>query len=157
MKSDCPSYGRRQTARPSILDVLITRAYWTAVPNSECFNVPSMAFRRKFDIVRALEPNTDLREGHKLLWKCVEKLTKLRNAAAHRDYEEKREKLYTDLAEFFYPDPVFRSARSRDMLLEELTEICTGMLVGKRNGFRDLRQGSEVKGAGQPPAVNSSQ
>jgi len=47
-----------------------------------------MQFRRKLEIVRALEPAARV---DKVLWKCIDKLTNLRNAAAHRDYESLRE------------------------------------------------------------------
>src|SRR5260370_16838343 len=89
-------------AAHALIEEMIELAIAEAVPNSECFEVPKMQFRRKFEIVQALEPAA--RDG-KTCWKCIEKLTNLRNAAAHRDYETLREERFRDLAEFFYPDP----------------------------------------------------
>ncbi len=112
-----------------------------AVPNSECFEVPKMQFSRKLKILGALKPPIE-----PLVLRNIEKLTSLRNAAAHRDYETLREERFRDLAEFFYPDPATRAARDRETLLEESTEFCAGYLMGMQDRFRYLRQRSqEVK------------
>ena len=121
-----------------------------AVPNSGCFEVPKMQFWKKLKIVRTLAPSDGgpYSAGYKVLWRCIEKLTNLRNAAAHKDYEILRDERFTDLAEFFYPDAAFRTARSRELLLQESTEICAGMLMGMRHNFERHRQGSQdAKGA----------
>jgi hypothetical protein len=49
-----------------------------------------MQFWKKLKIVRTLEPS----DKHALVWKSIEKLTNLRNAAAHRDYETLREERF---------------------------------------------------------------
>ena len=131
-------------AAHALIEEMIELVIAEAVPNSECFEVPKMQFSKKLQIIRTLTASDDgpSSEGHKLLWKCIEKLTNLRNAAAHRDYGALREERFTDLAEFFYPDPAFRSARDRQTLLQEATEICAGMLFGMQISFRDLHPGS---------------
>lgn len=122
-------------AAHSLIEELIELVIADAVPNSECFDVPNMRFSQKLKIVRALcGPRAD---G---LWKCIEKLTSLRNAAAHKDYESLRDQRFSDLAEFFYPDPAYRTARSRDMLLEESTSLCAGVLTGMLRGFPEFRE-----------------
>jgi hypothetical protein len=124
-------------AAHALIEEMIELAIAEAVPNSECFEVPKMQFRRKFEIIQALEPAD--RDG-KTYWKCIEKLTNLRNAAAHRDYETLREERFRDLAEFFYPDPDFRVGLGRETILEEVTETCAGYLLGMQRSFRSHRQ-----------------
>jgi hypothetical protein len=126
-------------AAHALIEEMIELVIAEAVPNSECFEVPKMQFWKKLKILRTLEPS----EKHALVWKNIEKLTNLRNAAAHRDYETLREERFTDLAEFFYPDPAARAVRDRETLLEESTEFCAGFLMGIRDSFRHLRQGSQ--------------
>jgi hypothetical protein len=145
-------YRRRVTDDPIRLHILAAHALIEemlelviaeAVPNSECFEVSKMQFWKKLDIVRALERqiHPDRSPGRdKAIWEYIEKLTRLRNVAAHKEYEERKERLFTEFAEFFYPDPSFRSARSRDALLQEGTEVCTGYLMGMAQQFRRLPQ-----------------
>jgi hypothetical protein len=132
-------------AAHALIEELIELVIAEAVPHSEVFEVPKMQFWRKLQIIRALVPKEEreANDAFALVWKCIEKLTKLRNAAAHRNYDELRENLFTDLAEFFYPDPAFRVARDRDTLLEEMTETCAGFLMGMQESFRHLRQRSQ--------------
>lgn len=122
-------------AAHALIEELIENVIAEAVPNSDCFEVPKMRFWQKLKVIKALDSKDRdrLPEGH-MLWKCIEKLTDLRNAAAHRDYERKRDELFNDFADFFYPDPAFRAARSREHLLQESTEICAGILIGMKEG-----------------------
>ncbi len=74
-----------------------------AVPNSECFEVSKMQFWKKLDIVRTLEREIHAdkpRKSGESIWECIRKLTSLRNAAAHKDYEELQERLFTEFAKF---------------------------------------------------------
>jgi hypothetical protein len=128
-------------AAHALIEEMIELVIADAVPNSECFEVPKMQFSRKLKILGALKPPIE-----PLVLRNIEKLTSLRNAAAHRDYETLREERFRDLAEFFYPDPATRAARDRETLLEESTEFCAGYLMGMQDRFRYLRQRSqEVK------------
>jgi len=140
-------YRKRVTEDPLRLEILAAHALIEemielviaeAVPNSECFEVPRMAFRQKLKIIGALKPAME-----PLVLRNIEKLTNLRNAAAHRDYETLREERFRDMAEFFYPDPAVRATHDRETLLEESTEFCAGYLMGMRDIFRNLHQGSQ--------------
>jgi hypothetical protein len=140
-------YRKRVTEDPLRLEILAAHALIEemielviaeAVPNSECFEVPKMQFWKKLKIIRALDPS----EKHALVWKFIVKLSELRNVAAHKDYEKFRDERFKDLAEFFYPDPAVRAVHGWDTLLEEGTEFCAGFLMGMRDRFRHLRQGS---------------
>jgi len=140
-------YRKRVTEDPLRLEILAAHALIEemielviaeAVPNSECFEVPKMAFWKKLKIIGALKPPIE-----PLVLRNIEKLTNLRNAAAHRDYETLREERFRDLAEFFYRDPVVQATYDRETLWEESTEFCAGCLMGMRDIFRRLRQGSQ--------------
>ena len=102
--------------------------------------------QRSTDAILAKTQNRSALTGsdkkNKVLWTAIEKLNKLRNAAAHKDYEKLRDERFVDLANFFYPDPAFRAARSRETLLHELATACAGFLAGMQSEFRHLRQGS---------------
>jgi hypothetical protein len=126
-------------AAHALIEEMVEIVITEAVPKPDCLDVSKMWFNQKLKIIRALDPwpkdNTT-----EALWKCIEKLTKLRNSAAHRNYETERDKLFADLAEFFYPDPAYRSTRDRESLLEDSTELCTGMLLGMLDTFRKRRE-----------------
>jgi len=93
-------YRKRVTEDPIRLHVLAAHALIEemlelviaeAVPNSECFEVSKMQFWKKLDIVRTLERQIHAdrpSESDELIWEYIRKLTRLRNAAAHKDYEE---------------------------------------------------------------------
>ncbi|MGA8657145.1 MAG: hypothetical protein WB586_13450 [Chthoniobacterales bacterium] len=129
----------------ALIEELIELVIAEAVPNSECFRVPKMQFRQKLEIIRALEIPAEAAKGferHALLWKCIDKLNQLRNAAAHRNYETLRDKRFTELANLLHPDSASQVAHDWGTLLEEVTEICAGALMGMQDTFRRLRQGS---------------
>jgi hypothetical protein len=126
-------------AAHALIEELIENVIAEAVPNCECFDVPKMGFRQKLNIIKAA--SQDFQEmdpqPYARLWKCIQKLTDLRNAAAHGNYEELREQRFNDFAEFFYPDPKTRTAKDRETLLAESTDICAGCLLLMQRRFRD--------------------
>jgi hypothetical protein len=127
-------------AAHALLEELIELVIAEAVPHSECFEVPKMQFWKKVHIIRALVKVELPSEGDAVLWECIEKLTSLRNAAAHKDYDKLRDQRFTDMEKFLKPDP--SRAGHREIILEEATEVCAGMLLAMRSRFRNLRQGS---------------
>jgi hypothetical protein len=124
-------------AAHALIEETIENAVAEAVPNSECFNVPRMPFWEKLKIIRTLAGSD---ERSKAIWTAIEKLNKLRNAAAHKDYDKLRDERFADLANFFYPDPTIRAARSREILLHELVTFCGGFLAAIQYKFRNLRK-----------------
>jgi len=126
-------------AAHALIEELIELVIAEAVPHSECFEVPKMNFWRKLKIIRALE----LPPENNRLWVFIDKLTALRNAAAHRDYEETREQKFGELAKAFPNEPAWVTVADQELLLEVTTEICAGVLMGMRADFRRLRQRSQ--------------
>jgi hypothetical protein len=113
-------------AAHTLIEELIELVIAEAVPNSECFNVPRMEFWRKLKIIRALQPPP---ENNKV-WEFIQKLTELRKAAAHKDYQKERAHRFAELAKLFPTEPPLATARDRERFLEESTEICAGVLMG---------------------------
>jgi hypothetical protein len=104
-----------------------------AVPNSECFDVPKMTFWKKFQTLRSLVP---AHETLTPLWGLCERLNKLRNAAAHRDYETLRDQRFSELATCFYSNLPVGEPFDRDKLLREVAELSFGFLVVLQKNFR---------------------
>lgn len=127
-------------AEHALVEEMIENVIAEAVSNSECFDVPQMSFWKKLKIIRTLAGSD---EKHKTIWTAIEKLNKLRNAAAHKDYDNFREERFADLANFFYPDPAFRGARSREILLHELALSVPDFLPGCNPSFGIFAKGLE--------------
>jgi hypothetical protein len=63
------------------------------VPNPRALNLSKMWFAEKLRLVRAL----DSRPDQEPFWEFIAALAELRNAAAHRDWDEKNSKCFADL------------------------------------------------------------
>jgi hypothetical protein len=100
-----------------------------AVPNSECFDVSSMRFPDKKRILRRLHPELDDTE----MWGVLDALNNLRAAAAHRNYEQLREKRFEELMAKLPPKVANISLSDRESLLQIVVAHCFGMLSGLRN------------------------
>jgi hypothetical protein len=107
-----------------LIEEMIENVIAAAVPNSECFNVPKMPFERKLKILRSLVPSNEIIT--RLLGLC-ESLNKLRNAAAHQDYDTLREQRFRELATLFQSD--FPVGEPRDKLLSEVAKTCFLVLL----------------------------
>jgi hypothetical protein len=115
----------------ALIEEMIENVIAAAVPNSECFDVPNMRFAQKLKILRSLVPS---HETITTLWGLCERLNKLRNAAAHGDYETLRDQRFRELATFFQSDlPV---GESRNKLLDEVAKICFVLLLLLQKDFR---------------------
>jgi hypothetical protein len=79
-------------AEGNFIEEMIELVISEAVPNSECFEVPKMRFADKLKIIRRLYPKAEQ------TWRIVHALNNLRAAAAHRNYEELRDKRFAELA-----------------------------------------------------------
>jgi hypothetical protein len=117
----------------ALIEETIENVIAEAVPNSDCFDVPNMRFAQKLKILRSLVP---AHETFTPLWGVCERLNKLRNAAAHRDYETLRDQRFTELATFFYTDLAVGEEFDRDELLRKVAEVSFGFLVVLLNNFR---------------------
>jgi hypothetical protein len=94
--------------------------------------------------LRAIEFPPEAHEaskGYPRLWKLIKKLTDLRNAAAHKNYESERDALFKELANLLNPGLTV-AASDQEALLNDVTEICAGILLGMLTVFSNLRQRS---------------
>jgi hypothetical protein len=71
-------------------------------------------------VLRSLVPSD---ETITALCGLCERLNKLRNAAAHGDYETLRDQRFTELATFFDSDSTTREAPDRETLLQEVAKF----------------------------------
>jgi hypothetical protein len=116
-----------------LIEEMIETVIAAAVPNSECFDVPKMPFGQKLKILRSLVPSHQIMTR---LWGLCERLNKLRNAAAHGDYETLRDQRFTELATFFQSDLSVEEASERNKLLDEVAKICFILLLMLQKNFQ---------------------
>jgi hypothetical protein len=90
-----------------------------AVPNSECFDIPSMRFSDKMKILRALDPTI----VNTKIWPVLWALNKLRNAAAHGDYGKLRDERFAALATNL---PAHTGEPDLEALLRSAAAFCFG-------------------------------
>jgi hypothetical protein len=113
-----------------MMELVISEAF----PNSECFEVPKMRFVDKLRIIRRLDPDGEA------VWRIVSALNDLRAAAAHRNYEELRDKCFAKLVEV--ADHQTRVFSDRETFLRSVAAYCFGALTALRKIFQDRRQAS---------------
>lgn len=114
------------------------------VPNHDSLTLSKMRFNEKFRWARALDHlgNTEA------FWSFIEAFTNLRNGAAHRNWEEKREYLFAKLRESgerFKDSAAFSVHRSYydddKKFVRSLTVFSFGYLSALRDDNRTRSQG----------------
>jgi hypothetical protein len=116
----------------ALVEELIESVIAEAVPKSECFDVPNMRFSDKLKVIRALD--TSMTES--AVWPLIQHLNKLRNAAAHKDYQSKREKGFADLEKALLSTHPNTILPDQATLLNVVAALCFEHLTVLKNRFR---------------------
>jgi hypothetical protein len=116
-------------AAHSFIEEMIEGVIAEAVPNSECFDVPSMRFTEKLRIIRRLDPDGEV------VWRVVSALNDLRAAAAHRNYTELRDERFAKLAKV--ADYRTHNLSDRGAFLRSVAAFCFGYLNSLKKDVRD--------------------
>jgi hypothetical protein len=117
----------------NFVEEMIESVIAQAVPNSECFDVPAMRYADKLKVLRALDSSIT----KSAIWQLMHKLNDLRAAAAHKDYQSRREKRFAELKKELLSTHPNTILPDEEALLNVVAALCFEYLSKLKIRFRN--------------------